>query len=191
MRRAIGWITFVILAAFAGPGAAAPAEPSTPAGVEPAAGPGLSRDVNLSPAEYGETGQKIVSRLEAAGTTIRTQLQTARAQRDVVKTLCLNDKLNQIDVTIRNARERRQSLEAAMTRGDQEQGGHELTLLTTLRQRGDQISADAYACLGGDPGTIEAGEVKPFIDPNLPEDASEYPVNNVIVDPPACSSCIK
>ncbi len=30
------------------------------------------------------------------------------------------------------------------------------------------------------------------IDPNLPkDDPSEYPTNNVVVEPPACSSCIK
>jgi len=183
MRRTIGLVTCVLLAVLAGPlASAASAEPPAPA----------AQDLGVPPAEYVKTAQTLVSRLESAGTTIRTQLQAARAQRDVVKTLCLNDKLNQIDVTIRNARERKQTLDTAMERGDHEQGGHELTMLTVLRQRGDKIAADAYTCVGSnDPNRTDIGGVQPFIDPNLPQDTTDYPVNNVIVEPPACASCVK
>src|SRR6185503_7449368 len=71
----------------------------------------LSRQVNLSPAEQLQQSDGFLARMEGSRATVRRQLEQARAQRDVVKTLCLNDKLNQIDVAIRSARERRQALE--------------------------------------------------------------------------------
>jgi len=177
MRRMLGWITCVLVAVLIGPGAAA-APSSTP-------------DISITPADYGKEGLNIVSRLEAAGRNIRIQLQAARAHRDVVKTLCLNDKLNQIDVAIRSARERKQTLDVAIERKDHDQAGHALTMLTVLRQRGDRITAEAQACQGGDPITRTTGGVEPFIEPNLPEGTTDYPVDNVVVEPPACASCVQ
>ena len=107
---------------------------------------------------------------------MRRQLETARAQRDVVKTLCLNDKLNQIDVAIRSARERRQALELAANRKDADLANHEFTILTVLRQRADQLTAEANQCIGQEAGFVGDSAVTSTIDPNLPqEDPSEYP----------------
>jgi hypothetical protein len=113
-----------------------------------------------------------------------------RAQRDVVKTLCLNDKLNQIDVAIRSARERRQSLEAAANRNDTDLANHEFTILSVLRQRTDQLMAEANQCIGQEAGFVGESAVTSTIDPNLPvTDPSEYPTTDVITEPPACASC--
>ena len=71
---------------------------------------GITRQVNLSPAEQVAQAEGFLSRMDGSRMVVRRQLETARAQRDVVKTLCLNDKLNQLDVAIRSARERRKSV---------------------------------------------------------------------------------
>ena len=151
---------------------------------------GVSRQVNLTPAEQLQQSDGFLARMEGARSTVRRQLEQARAQRDVVKTLCLNDKLNQIDVAIRSARERRQALELAANRKDADLSNHEFTILTVLRQRVDQLTAEANQCIGQEAGFVGESAVTTTIDPNLPqEDPSEYPDTDVIVEPPACSSC--
>lgn len=158
----------------------------------PDASAGLARQVTLSPAEQLAQSETFLSRMDGARTSVRRQLETARSQRDVVKTLCLNDKLNQIDVAIRSARERRQGLELAVNRRDADLSNHEFTILTVLRQRTEQLTAEANQCIGQEAGFIGDSAVTATIDPNLPkEDPSEYPVSQIIIEPPACSSCFR
>ena len=59
-----------------------------------------------------------LARMEQSRSNVRRQLMEAREQRDVVKTLCLNDKLTQLNVAITSAQERRDALAAAVKRGD-------------------------------------------------------------------------
>lgn len=153
---------------------------------------GVTRQVNLSPAEQVAQTEAFLGRMDGSRTVVRRQLETARAQRDVVKTLCLNDKLNQLDVAIRSARERRDALDAAAKRSDADLANHEFTILTVLRQRADQLTAEANQCIGSEAGFITDSAVTSTIDPNLPqEDPSQYPENSIVAELPACTSCIK
>ena len=153
---------------------------------------GLNRQVTLTPAEQLAQCDTFLARMDSARNAVRRQLETARSQRDVVKTLCLNDKLTQIDVAIRSARERRQGLELAVNRHDVDLSTHEFTILAVLRQRTDQLTTEANQCIGQEAGFIGDSAVTSTIDPNLPkEDPSDFPVNNFVVEPPACSSCFQ
>jgi len=191
MRRqnVLGFTAVAAFALLVGHGFAVAQAPTTQT---PDATVGLSRQVNLSPAEELAQSEGFLARMDGARTVVRRQLETARVQRDVVKTLCLNDKLNQIDVAIRSARERRQSLEAAAKRNDADLANHEFTILTVLRQRTDQLTAEANQCIGQEAGFVGESSVTSTVDPNMPkEDPSEYPDTSVIVEPPGCNSCLK
>src|SRR5262249_30903763 len=137
-------LSFAAVIAFAflvGQGlAVAQVQPAAPQVADATAG--MTRQVNLTPAEELAQTDSALSRMDGSRPVGPGQLETPRAQRDVVKTLCLNDKLNQIDVAIRSARERRQSLEAAVNRNDADLANHEFTILTVLRQRTDQLTAE-------------------------------------------------
>jgi hypothetical protein len=190
-HNVLGFTAVTAFAFLVGHGIAV-AQAQTSAPQVPDATAGLTRQVNLTPAEELSQTDAALARMDGSRMVVRRQLETARAQRDVVKTLCLNDKLNQIDVAIRSARERRQSLEAAANRNDADLANHEFTILTVLRQRADQLTAEANQCIGQEAGFIGESAVTSTVDPNLPqEDPSQYPTNNVVVEPPACSSCIK
>ncbi|MCK6589708.1 MAG: hypothetical protein L6Q76_19225, partial [Polyangiaceae bacterium] len=166
------------------------APPPQPAPFDPALGPGLARTVTISPQEQLAQTDMFLGRMETARTTIRRMLETARAQRDVVKTLCLNDKLNQMDVALRSARERRQALELAASRNDVDLASHEFTILNVLGQRTDQLTAEANLCIGKEAEYIGDSAVTGSVDPGLPEeDPSEYPNEPVIVETPVCSTC--
>jgi hypothetical protein len=129
--------------------------------------------------------------MEQGSTTVSKMLEQARTARDVVKTLCLNDKLSQIDVAIRSAKDRRSALQVAAGRNDQELSNHEFTILTVLRQRGDQLIAEANQCIGEEAAFIGATNVSTTIDNTLPPtDDTQYPPsdNTVVSAPPISAS---
>ncbi len=192
-QRILGFTAVAAFALLIGHGiAAAQAQGTQPPAPDAVAG--LTRQVNLSPKDQLTQAESFLMRMDSSRTAVRRQLETARAQRDVVKTLCLNDKLNQLDVAIRSARERKQSLEAAATRNDVDLANHEFTILSVLRQRSDQLTAEANQCIGQEAGFVGDSAVSATIDPNIPKDQPvswEQPGGEVIVEPPACASCTK
>lgn len=158
----------------------------------PDATAGVTRQVNLSPAEEVAQTETNLGRMDSSRSTIAQMLANARAQRDVVKTLCLNDKLNQVDVAVRSARERKAALEAAAKSNDTDLANHEFTILTVLRQRSDQLSAEANQCIGKEVETLGENTVKSSIDPGLPaEDPWLTDIIGTVVNPPSCGSCFK
>ena len=134
----------------------------------------------------------MLTRMEGAASQIRKQLEQAREQRDVVKTLCLNDKLSQVDVAIRSARDRANALKAAAQRGDSELANHEFTILTVLRQRSEQLTAEANQCIGEESAFIGETKTTMVVDPSLPEeDTTAFPPSDptLVTEPPRCTSC--
>lgn len=150
----------------------------------------MAVEVQLSPEEMGQEADKILAGMETAASNVRKLLAKAREQRDVVKALCLDDKLTQMDVTKRSAGERSSALRQAVARQDKELASHEYTILVVLKERVQQLSAEANQCIGVEAGFVGETKVTVDIDPNLPsDDPSEYPENPVITVPPGCVSC--
>jgi len=165
--------------------------PATPAVPDPNAG-GLQRQVTLSPQEQLQQADSDLARMEQSRSNVRRQLMEAREQRDVVKTLCLNDKLTQLNVAISSAQERRDALGAAVKRGDADLASHEFTIMSVLKQRSDQLSTEANQCVGEEVGVVGVSDVKITIDKNLPaDDPSDYPNFSVEAEPPGVASAIK
>jgi hypothetical protein len=153
---------------------------------------GFQRKVQLSPQDQVAEGERMLMRMELAASAIRRQLEQARAQRDVVKTLCLNDKLSQVDVAIRSARDRNSALKTAASRNDSELSNHEFTILTVLRQRAEQLTAEANRCIGEESAFVGDTKITTTIDPTLPvDDSTAFPTPDptLISEPPKCTSC--
>lgn len=152
----------------------------------------LSKPVNLSPKDEVLQADAALGRMDQARRVVSQDLASARQQRDVVKTLCLNDKLTQMDIALRSARERRTELQSAADRNDTDLANHEFTILTVLRQRTEQLGAEANQCMGVGDVIEEGTQVKSEIDKSLPEeDPSEYPTIPVAIEPPSCASCVR
>jgi hypothetical protein len=196
-RSTLKWLfAFGVLALAAGPAGAQPGDlPPAPPPPEPPSATegqvGFQRKTTLTPQEQLAESAKHLSRMEAAAGGVRKQLEEARRQRDVVKTLCLNDKLSQIDVAIRSARDRRTQLQAAVARNDAELSNHEFTILTVLRQRSEQIVAEANQCIGEESAFIGDTRTTVQIDPRIPPDETPYPPTDptLVIGPPQCTSC--
>jgi hypothetical protein len=154
---------------------------------------GFQRKTSLTPQEQIGESARHLSRMEQAAAGVRKMLEEARKQRDVVKTLCLNDKLSQVDVAIRSGRDRRVQLQAAVARNDGELASHEFTILTVLRQRSEQLVAEANQCIGEDAAFVGDTRTKVSVDPSIP--AAEFPYPDpasdptLVISPPPCTSC--
>ena len=152
---------------------------------------GFQRKTQLTPQEQMGEANKHVTRMEQASASVRKMLMEARNQRDVVRTLCLNDKLSQIDVAVRSARDRKDQLQAAVSRNDVELSNHQFTIMTVLRQRVEQVVAEANQCIGEEGAFV--GETKTIvtIDPSIAPDETPYPSTDptLIAGVPQCTSC--
>jgi hypothetical protein len=186
--RWFGITTFVL--AVAGSATAQPANGGGPLPPAPDGQVGFQRNASLSAQDMLAEGTAAITRMQNASGAVGRQLGQARASRDVVKTLCLNDKLSQVDVAVRSARDRKDALVSAAARNDQELSNHEFTILTVLRQRAEQLTAEANQCLGEEAAFIGATNVETTVDPTLPPtDETQYPsTDNTIVSAPPVSA---
>lgn len=144
-----------------------------------------SAEVNLSPAQMRATANQYLPTMEQSAQTIRRQLEQARESRDVVKVLCLNDKLNQVDVALRSTKDRIQSLSGAVERNEAERSKHEFTVIQVLRDRVRALSQEASQCIGEETGFIDEPKVRVEIDPAIPkQDPTVLPQEPIISPPP-------
>lgn len=147
------------------------------------------QNVNLSIPEMQAEADKDLPQMDQGATSVRRQLADARAARDVVKVLCLNDKLNQIDVAIRSTRDRSGSLKMAAQQKDQDRVKHEYVVIQVLRDRVRTLVAEANQCIGEETGFVGESRVTVDIDPNIPDtDPSEFPNDTIVSQPPVLSS---
>jgi hypothetical protein len=152
---------------------------------------GLQQRVGLSPVEQASEAQEIIARMDTSRSTVRRMLEEARAQRDVVKTLCLDDKLNQIDVALRSARDRKGAIDGAAQRNDADLSSHEFTVLGVLRQRSEQLVAEANLCIGKEAEILGEAAIIATVDPSIADEPAYYPPGIIIIEPPPTGSVIK
>jgi len=146
---------------------------------------GFERKAQLSTKDQLAQADAILTRLDQASGAVRRQLERARTARDVVKSLCLNDKLSQIDVAGRTAKDRLSALQAAVQRSDTELSNHEFTIMTVLRQRAEQLVAEANQCLGEEVAFFGQTQVTTEINSNLPPgDLTQLPPDMSLISGP-------
>lgn len=192
-KKSIRGVVFggLVVVATAGGAAAQSAGGAPQPGATEAGAAAVGRQVSLTPQEEVTEAAAILSRMESSRGMVRRALEQARAERDVVKVLCLNDKLTQIDVVIRSSMDRKATLETAAARNDVDLANHSFTLLTIFRQRVENVTTEANACIGSDPIEIDDSSVRVTDENDLKEDPSEYPSSDVFIEVPSCSSCFK
>ena len=154
---------------------------------------GFEQKQNLSVQDEVSQAEQMLAHMDQSSAAVRRQLEAARAARDVVKTLCLNDKLSQIDVAARSGRDRQASLQAAAQRNDAELAGHEFAIVTEHRRRADQLTAEANQCIGEEVAFVGQTQISVVIDPNVPTggDMTAFPPSDItpvpITPPPPVS----
>jgi hypothetical protein len=145
----------------------------------------------LSGTAQPASASEVIVRMDSSRHTVRRMLEEARSQRDVIKTLCLDDKLNQMDVALRAARDEKNKIESAFQKNDVDAANHEVMSLNVLRERTDQLVAEANLCISKETETVGAAASLLFVDPFIAEDPAYYPPGIIIIEPPPTGSVIK
>jgi hypothetical protein len=170
----------------------ASAQTPNSAGTATQAAGGLTRKADLAPGDQVDQASTYMAEMEGVRARVQSELERARNERDVVKTLCLNDKLNQIDVALTSATERRHALDLASKQGDKDLANHEFTILSVLYQRVQQLDSEANQCIGKEVAFTGESSVTVNHEGELPvEDSSDFPGITAIVQPPSCASCFR
>ena len=177
------WGLAAALAISGGLGVAfAQSEPATAPAVDPAAAEG-----DMAPQQMLIQARAALPGMDRGATGVRRQLAVAREQKDVVKSLCLNDKLNQIDLAIRTATDRVNGLESAVSAGDRERSQHQYTVIMVLKDRVSTLTSEANQCIGEETGFVGESNVTVEVD-NVPDtDPSEFPSDPIESQPPVTS----
>jgi hypothetical protein len=142
----------------------------------------------LTPEQMLQQSRSGLERMELAAENIRRLLREAREAKDVVKALCLDDKLTQMDVAKRSTADRLVGLESAVQTGNKERLRHEFAVITALRERAEAIAAEANQCIGEETGALGDAEVVVTIDPDVANTDPIVPTDTVISVPPVLTS---
>jgi hypothetical protein len=140
-----------------------------------------------TPAEMLAAAKGALPIMDRSAQVVRRQLTLAREQKDVVKALCLNDKLNQIDLAIRTATDRVAGLESAAGAGDLERSRHQYTVVMVLKDRVGTLVSEANQCIGEETGFVGESAVTVEVEGVPDTDPSEYPSDPVLSTAPVAS----
>jgi hypothetical protein len=161
----------------------ADAPPSSAVGVQ------SQQDVNLTPPQMLQRARAFKPMMDNDASAVQRQASDAKLKHDVVKSLCLSDKLSQIHVAVSTASGRIDTLEAAVTHNDADRAKHEFTIVQVLKDRSAALVAEANQCIGEETGFIGESTVTVTIDPSIPNaDPSDFPSDPLVSTPPVLSS---
>ena len=149
-------------------------------------------DENLPLPQMLQRAREYKPMMDNDAIAVQRQASDAKLKHDVVKALCLSDKLSQIHVAVSTASGRIDTLSAAVSHNDSDRAKHEFTILQVLKDRSSALVAEANQCIGEETGFIGESAVTVTIDPNIPDtDPSNFPYDPIVSEPPVLSSPVK
>jgi hypothetical protein len=136
-----------------------------------------------------EKVRAMIPEMEKQRATVTEQLAEAKKKKDVVKALCLDDKVKQMKLATDTAKDRVVDLTSASTQNDPDRSRHEFTVIQVLRERVQTLVAEAQQCIGEETGFIGNSNITVDIDPAIPDaDPSDFPDDPLVSEPPVLSS---
>jgi hypothetical protein len=151
------------------------------------------REVDLSPDQQLLRAKDFMMKMEQGAATVRTMLEQAQAARDVVKAMCLKDKLMQIEVAKRSGRDRVLTLQSAVDAKDKDRSRHEFMIMQVLRDRVEQLVKEANQCIGEELGFIGESQVTMRVNPDIPDNNPDELGNDpdIVSEPPTYVSALQ
>lgn len=130
---------------------------------------GTAESPQLTAEQMATKARSVMAVIDASAQNISRMLSEARAAKDVVKALCLDDKLSQFDVAKRSAADRVESLESAAKAGNADRVEHDFAVIGALEERTNALSAEANQCIGEEKGYVGGSSLKVVVDPTIPQ----------------------
>jgi hypothetical protein len=147
----------------------------------------------VTPQQMRTQTQSFLAQMVQSAQAVKAQLAKSREARDVVKVLCLNDKLTQIDVAIGATRDRISVLNSALDHDDLDNARHEFVVLQVLRDRVRAMLQESNQCIGEEAGFVGESKVTVQVEDSLPGlDPTQVPQDStsVIIEIPIPASRI-
>lgn len=102
----------------------------------------------LAPGQLLGLADQYIDGMKATQAELQRVYAEAKDDKDVVKTLCLNDKVGQVTTAVDTAADRRASMAEALENGATERARHEFTLIGVLTERVAALAGEANQCIG-------------------------------------------
>ena len=146
-------------------------------------------DVSLTPPQMVTRVGTMIPQMDLQRGIVVGQLTEAKRRKDVVKALCLDDKIKQMKLATDTAKDRVLDLTAAATQNDVDRSKHEFTVVQVLHDRVQTLVAEAQQCIGEETGFVGNSNVIVDIDSAIPNtDPSYLPDDPLVSEPPVLSS---
>jgi hypothetical protein len=182
-------VACLAVATLSGVGVAIAQEGASGAATPPPKEVSGGQDVSLTPKEMLAKVRLMIPEMDRLRATVSEQLADAKKKKDVVKALCLDDKVKQMKLATDTAKDRVVDLTAATTQNDGDRSKHEFTVIQVLRERVQTLVAEAQQCIGEETGFVGNTDVTVDIDPAIPDaDPSDFPDDPLVSEPPVLSS---
>jgi len=147
------------------------------------------RTANLSGADQLRESTTVIETIGSTRRRVSDLLDRARQERDIIKVNCLNDKLTQVDVTLRAAREHQELLQNAVGLNNDGQRNHEFTLINIYRSRVEGLEIESRQCVGEEAEAYDRTVVTLRVSPNIPtEDTTQMPIDTLLPERPLVTS---
>lgn len=102
----------------------------------------------VADAKKGERTGTALSRMRQILTRVIDHLKNARAEKDIVKLNCVNDKLTNVKGLLRISEQADVTMQEAIARRDTESAEHEFTKVIIAQRKTEQLLAESEACVG-------------------------------------------
>lgn len=181
------WIILSIVIALGvtlgGPAAAEEGSPIPDATVE------MEQEANLSGPEQEAWAERQLESMRQLSRRVQRMLDQARQERDIIKIGCLNNKLTELNATIRSFESVMQRHHDAIQSRNEERRDHHFRIMMILAERARSMRVEAEGCVGGTDVVFSRTDVEVTIDPSITtDDTTEFPEDDFVFQRPASAS---
>lgn len=154
----------------------------------------VQKQAALTPEEQLAEAETMLARAAKTTDRIRSLLNEARTQNDIIRITCLNDKYTQANAHSRNLTQRHEQLRDSAGAGNDSERNHHFTVMSVLDQTIILLGQEAGQCVGESMFEAGGGATKvittiepgvPVIDPTF---VIELPDDIVPLIPPPAST---
>lgn len=149
----------------------------------------MEQEAVLSGPQQTAWAETEAASMRRIATRIQTMLDEARQNHNILKITCLNDKLTQLNVTLRSFEERIEDHAESVRTNNAERRDHHYRIMVILAQRGRALRTEAEGCVGEDDVVFGRTSVTTTVDSSITEDeTSSWPSDPAVIDRPGSAS---
>lgn len=115
-----------------------------------------------------QEAEKVQAKIEGLAGEVTQMLREARNASDVVQQMCLDDKLNQIDVAGQSTESNVNSMRAAAEAGDVTEVQRAFSVVQALAESTASLSGEANQCIGEQKKFVGGASLNVTVDPAIP-----------------------